>query len=106
MKFYPESWLMFCWWPCLGMPGAVSGNYSPVRSSPSFYSPLGHLQQLEPRAEESWLTGVMSECEKMMTSPLIRPRRGETTEDRHNHLKSAITQVRNVNKNRRDVANK
>ena len=76
------------------MPGAARGNYSPVRPGRSFCNNAGldissynnNVMKEEVEEEE--------ECEKMMTSLLIRhrgERYGDTTVDRHNHFRSVIT---------------
>ena len=73
------------------MPGAARGNYSPVRPGRSFCNNAG--LDISSYNNNVMKEEVEEECEKMMTSLLIRQggRYGDTTVDRHNHFRSVIT---------------
>ena len=74
------------------MPGAARGNYSPVRPGRSFCNNAG--LDISSYNNNVMKEEVEEECEKMMTSLLIRHRGGrygDTTVDRHNHFRSVIT---------------
>ena len=87
-----------CCWHCL--PGWARGVQPVITVKAEHltvfiqHSDISNSREHTGRVYIHYILHIMSQCEKMMTSLLIRhrgERYGDTTVDRHNHFRSVIT---------------